>query len=340
MPDVVESRAIEDLPSVSNVTSDIQFPVSQNGTAMRISVGDIEETISRTDIVNLTLHVASSSGMVPQFSITSDKTASQIYDTVVNKKRNVLALLPGGSGITSYGVFKIEYVEKNGNDYTAFFYAEKPLGNKTEYAIDNSGNVTVTETYDVTEPNKNTLYTGDARLSLNYVPSSDLHAVNKAYVDAAVSSGGGGNDSLDIVVVTFNSSDNKVYHNGEAITGSQINNRVTNGDIVFLWHDGYQRIYTFSETVGSGGAKFLALGENGTVSITVQPTSNATITGSSSFLPVVNYYNDEGKVLGVVEGAWAKTGRILPAVTADDNGMVLGVVNGNWTLVDPSSFNE
>lgn len=40
---------------------------------------------------------------------------------------------------------------------------------------------------------------------------------------------------------------------------------------------------------------------------------------------------DNGKILKVIEGAWAKGSPELPAVTADDNGKFLKVVDGGWT---------
>ena len=52
-------------------------------------------------------------------------------------------------------------------------------------------------------------------------------------------------------------------------------------------------------------------------------------------LPTVTA-QDNGKVLGVVNGEWAvkddETGDALPVVTTNDNGKVLGVVNGEWTV--------
>ena len=49
--------------------------------------------------------------------------------------------------------------------------------------------------------------------------------------------------------------------------------------------------------------------------------------------------DDNGDVLAVVSGAWAKSAApsSLPAVTADDNGDVLTVVEGAWAKAAPSS---
>ena len=46
--------------------------------------------------------------------------------------------------------------------------------------------------------------------------------------------------------------------------------------------------------------------------------------------------DDNGDVLGVVDGAWAKMDAPsdLPSVTAEDNGKVLGVVNGKWNKTE------
>ena len=54
------------------------------------------------------------------------------------------------------------------------------------------------------------------------------------------------------------------------------------------------------------------------------------IAGSTIELPAVSG-SDNGKVLKVIEGEWAKgTDESLPAVTADDNGKVLKVADGAW----------
>lgn len=49
--------------------------------------------------------------------------------------------------------------------------------------------------------------------------------------------------------------------------------------------------------------------------------------------------SDNGKVLGVVDGAWAAMDLPapedeLPTVSASDNGKVLGVVEGAWTTME------
>lgn len=51
---------------------------------------------------------------------------------------------------------------------------------------------------------------------------------------------------------------------------------------------------------------------------------------------------DNGDVLGVVEGAWAKMDApsALPSVTAEDNGDVLTVVEGAWAKAEASGESE
>ena len=58
--------------------------------------------------------------------------------------------------------------------------------------------------------------------------------------------------------------------------------------------------------------------------------------GSGSDLPEVTS-EDNGDVLTVVEGSWAKAVLPvkLPAVTSDDNGKILKVVDGAWAVVLP-----
>ena len=57
--------------------------------------------------------------------------------------------------------------------------------------------------------------------------------------------------------------------------------------------------------------------------------------GGGSELPEVTSA-DNGKVLGVVEGAWGKADapNELPSVTSADNGKILGVVEGAWGKTD------
>lgn len=55
--------------------------------------------------------------------------------------------------------------------------------------------------------------------------------------------------------------------------------------------------------------------------------------GGAAELPAVNAA-DNGKVLTVVSGKWAKAAvpTELPAVTTDDNGKVLKVASGAWAV--------
>ena len=59
--------------------------------------------------------------------------------------------------------------------------------------------------------------------------------------------------------------------------------------------------------------------------------------GGGSSLPSVTS-DDNGDVLTVVEGEWAKVEptSCLPSVTSDDNGDVLTVVEGEWAKAEPS----
>lgn len=53
----------------------------------------------------------------------------------------------------------------------------------------------------------------------------------------------------------------------------------------------------------------------------------------SSGLPEVTS-DDNGDVLAVVNGTWAKSTNALPAVTSSNNGKILRVYNGRWSLSD------
>lgn len=68
------------------------------------------------------------------------------------------------------------------------------------------------------------------------------------------------------------------------------------------------------------------------------------LVGSTIELPAVTS-DDNGDVLTVVEGAWAKAElptptSELPTVTSDDNGDVLTVVEGAWAKATPSAGGE
>lgn len=86
-------------------------------------------------------------------------------------------------------------------------------------------------------------------------------------------------------------------------------------------------------------------GETAMMSPTEMPSKIRSIAGSSGVdLPEVTTEND-GQVLGVVNGEWGvmdvdipKPGEAvdeLPKVTSDNNGQFLGVENGEWTNVTP-----
>ena len=63
----------------------------------------------------------------------------------------------------------------------------------------------------------------------------------------------------------------------------------------------------------------------------IQAITQKVPSGSGASLPAVTAA-DNGDVLTVVDGAWAKAAvtKELPAVTAEDNGSVLKVVDGAW----------
>ena len=61
-----------------------------------------------------------------------------------------------------------------------------------------------------------------------------------------------------------------------------------------------------------------------------------TVAPSAAELPTVSS-TDNGDILKVVSGAWAKGDPELPAGTATNNGQVLGVSEGAWAVVDAPS---
>lgn len=60
------------------------------------------------------------------------------------------------------------------------------------------------------------------------------------------------------------------------------------------------------------------------------------VVGGGSDLPDVTA-SDNGDILRVVGGVWAKADAELPAVSSDDNGKLLGVSEGEWGLVNAPS---
>lgn len=67
------------------------------------------------------------------------------------------------------------------------------------------------------------------------------------------------------------------------------------------------------------------------ISDVIQAIAQKVASGSGASLPAVTA-SDNGDVLTVVDGAWAKAepAKELPTVTAADNGSVLKVVDGAW----------
>lgn len=87
---------------------------------------------------------------------------------------------------------------------------------------------------------------------------------------------------------------------------------------------------------------YVALGGNAADvanKVTIPDMINAIATvAPSAELPAVSS-TDNGNVLTVVEGVWAKAALPtpdpeLPAVTSEDNGRILKVVDGVWALGD------
>lgn len=83
---------------------------------------------------------------------------------------------------------------------------------------------------------------------------------------------------------------------------------------------------------------YVALG--GDLSTVANLATNSDIINAIAQLPAIGASlpavtaADNGKVLGVVNGAWAKMEipEELPTVTATDNGKVLKVAEGKWAL--------
>ena len=77
-------------------------------------------------------------------------------------------------------------------------------------------------------------------------------------------------------------------------------------------------------------------GENDVTDVTMIPDMIKIIAGHLSAggaaeLPTVGS-DDNGKILRVVNGAWAAAAAELPAVTASNNGSVLKVADGAWAI--------
>ena len=86
-------------------------------------------------------------------------------------------------------------------------------------------------------------------------------------------------------------------------------------------------IYT---ALGGSSSDVAGLTDNAAVlaKIALQAATVATA-ATTAELPTVSAV-DDGDILTVVSGKWAKAQKELPAVTSDNNGMVLTVVEGAW----------
>lgn len=299
-------RPIRDLPSVSTPTGQILFPVDQGGEAMKLSLFDINDFCNEDSsgsggvVVTALLPGVTSRG-------TASMGADEIYEYVQNNTPVSLLINRGYENI--YVEARLSHVNKsaNGINYTAYFYQD--VG-ETDYAIlwavDENKNILVSSYLDFWQiGSQDDIYVGNngQHLYLKYEPTDDEDAVNKAYVDSLIASG----VASDNVVIYEVDENLKVTRNSEAAKGSQINNVSTTGKVVFLWDSDNGEFYQYAGADGSGAATFVAPSTNGNGSLVYSvaaTTNNATFTHKIN-LPVVSA-SDEGKVLGVVNGAWAK----------------------------------
>lgn len=318
-------RPIRDLPSVSTPTGQILFPVDQSGEAMKLSLFDINDFCNDES--------SGSGGVVVTATITgSSGTASIGANTVYEyAKNNTPISLMINRGNNTYVEAKLVKVGKSGNNYTACFYQD--IGEvqfSKLWVLDESKNLIVSETLDFWRlDGQDDIYVRqNQHLYLEYEPTDDDDAVNKGYVDALIASG----VASDNVVVLTKDENNKVFNGSTAIKGNQINALASANKAVFMWDSDNQRLYQYAEPNGSGAAVFCRPRENGNGVLveTVSATTNDSTFSDSIVLPMVSA-SDEGKVLGVVNGAWAKMEPVDGLPDMNLNGIEHGVIGDGET---------
>ena len=177
-------KTIESLPSVTNVDENIEFPVQQGSTAMKMTVGDI---------ANYVVNVSGGDATFIDFNeyggaTTVSTNASEIYSLVTN---NTNVKLKVKTGADEYVIGRIISVSKSSSSYSAFFEVEQGADVVKKYVVDQNGNCFVSKQYDVAVTNGNTTFADQYHLSLDYTPSAETDAVNKGYVDDAIENAGG-----------------------------------------------------------------------------------------------------------------------------------------------------
>lgn len=197
-------RRIEELPSVVDPSGENSFPVEQGGVAKRMSLQDMRDYVFErgADTVTVTANMVQNKASM---------TASEIYEQV-SLTRNVVLRYENTTGIVQYATLYL-----SSPSYCVF---HSPGSNATTvYQVDDNGDVT-TDEFLFVRTNATDTIGGNGRLNLNYTPSSGLHAVNKDYVDTAVSGVTGSVTSVngqigDVVIpdVLLSSNRQKTYTN-------------------------------------------------------------------------------------------------------------------------------
>lgn len=279
-------KEINELPTVSTVNDNIQFPVSQNNTAMKLLISDLKANFANYVSSDIDDKVSDAiddwfaehgdfGGKLCVISAsstpyTSSMTYSELYQTLVTDHQSVVFLFLD-SGSTEY-VSSLAYIDPD--RVRVVFIMPKTDG-----------------TYPVIYVN---------------ITSANVITIS---VDT-IGSGSGGSDNTVVLTVDEN---NNVFNGTTAIKGSQINALAESGKAVFALSGNSHYLFTYSVSLGNGGATFVApRGDgNGCEYLSVSANSNATTTSTNLNLPYVTQY---------------------------DNGKVLGVANGNWDAIEPTAL--
>lgn len=297
-------RQISELPTVSTVDDNIQFPVSQNDTAMKLLIADLKAHFA--NYVSSDIETKVSDAIDDWFAehgdfggklcvidatstpFTSSMTYNQIYKALVTDRQSVMFLFLD-SGSSEY-VTSLAYIDSG--SVRAIFIMPKTDG-----------------TYPVI-----------------YV---DITSANAVTISTDVIGSGSGASS-DIVVLTLDENNN-VYNGSTAIKGSQINALAETGKAVFVWDGNNHRLFAYSTPNGSGSAQLISslTDGNGCYVLTVGATvSSATLT-QSVMLPVVTA-SDDGMILGVQNGVWSAVQNAAANVVYDIYAEVHTSGTGNY----------
>lgn len=187
-------KTIGELPAATSLWDNSMFVIEQNGHAMRTDMRQMRDQFLAGGTNNLVVK-----GNLA--TMTTDATATDIFAAVDANKGVKLYLYDPNDDSSKFvgATFAGVAYEASTEDHIAYFWTREETDSvvwqQKTYAVGSDGRMSVYSSDTPVLANVSSLVT--AALRLNYIPTSDLHAVNKKYVDDLVGSTSPGVSSVN-----------------------------------------------------------------------------------------------------------------------------------------------